>query len=118
MYEGNRPYGVTEITISLDNQWMATYCGGYIQIWSISEQRLFSNFSGVGTSLAFSPDSNLLAAGSYDGSIHVYQVPSGEEVAVLHGHIGAIYDLIFTNDGTTLLSISEDGSIRLWGIDE
>ncbi len=116
MYEGNRPNGVEEIAFSSNKTWMATSSGGFVQIWSILEQRLFTNMTIFGTSLAFSPDEKLLAVGSYDGSIHFFQVPSGDKLTVLQGHSGRIMDMIFTADGSNLLSIANDGVIRLWGM--
>lgn len=41
---------------------------------------------------------------------------SGESSKTLLGHSGPIYALSFSPDRTTLLSCSEDGSIRLWSL--
>ena len=70
--------------------------------------------------IAFSPNSLYLATGLYkrDGMeclpIIVWNIETGEHIATLSGHPSSIISLAFSPDGTTLASISGDGTIMLW----
>jgi len=68
-------------------------------------------------SVAFSPDGKRLASGVGDNSIRLWDVDTGEEVAVLAGHIGPVETVAFSPDGKRLASASGDNSIRLWDVD-
>jgi WD40 repeat protein len=47
----------------------------------------------------------------------VWDVAARRTTAVLKGHTGAIIEVAFSRDGSTLaVNTSEDGSIRLWDI--
>jgi WD40 repeat protein len=74
-------------------------------------------------SAALSPDSKLLAVGTYraltpllDMRIHLIDVSSGEMIRSLKGHIYTIYDLAFSADGERLASASHDGTVRIWHV--
>jgi len=67
-------------------------------------------------SVAFSPDSRIIATGSRDKSIKLWHVPNGTLVHTLHGHEDGIYALAFSPDGRTLASGSNDSTIRLWDV--
>ncbi len=67
-------------------------------------------------SLALSPDKQLLATGDLNGVIHVWSLENWEELAALSDHRQWISGLTFSPDGSSLLSISTDGTIRLWGL--
>jgi len=70
---------------------------------------------GVDT-LAFSPDSTLLATGSADGTV-VLQVPrTGGVVRVLDDGGKGIRDIAFSPDGTLLATASSDGGVRVWKV--
>jgi WD40 repeat protein len=68
------------------------------------------------SSLALSTDNHLLATGDFDGLIHIWSVESWQELAVLSNHKMRIQGLAFSPDGSSLLSIAMDGTIRLWGL--
>ncbi|MBI5628636.1 MAG: pentapeptide repeat-containing protein, partial [Candidatus Rokubacteria bacterium] len=66
------------------------------------------------SSVAFHPDGMLIAAGSWDGSIRIYDVPAGKLRRVLAGHGGPVHSVAWHPDGTKLASGSEDNTIRVW----
>ncbi len=65
-------------------------------------------------SVAFSPDGTRVASGSWDNTIKLWDVASGEEVATLRGHEGMVYSVAFSPDGTRVASGSQDKTIKLW----
>ncbi|CAD8129532.1 unnamed protein product [Paramecium sonneborni] len=66
-------------------------------------------------SVCFSPDGTILASGSADNSIHLWDVKTGQQKAKFDGHTSSVYSVSFL-DGTTLVSGSDDKSIILWDV--
>jgi WD40 repeat protein len=66
--------------------------------------------------LAFSPDGKLLATGSHDQTIILWDIRTGIEIRSLFGHTGVVTTLAFLPSGNTLVSGSLDGTIRFWDI--
>jgi WD40 repeat protein len=67
--------------------------------------------------LAFSPDGRLLAAGSRDGRVRIYEVDSGREVIDLALGKDAINDLAFAPDAMTAAAACHDRAIVIWDMD-
>lgn len=63
-----------------------------------------------------SPDGKLLAVGSDDNLVRVYEVNTGRLAYELSGHSKAVVALAFAPDGQRLLSASLDQSGRLWSL--
>jgi WD40 repeat protein len=112
--DNKQPWGVEQAAFSKDNQWLALYGNGKIQIWNIPERRLYQSVNADGSRMAFSPDGGLLAAADREGAIQLVKIPGGDVLTVLSGHASMVTGLAFTTDGGTLLSVSEDGTLRLW----
>ncbi|MEP0888549.1 WD40 repeat domain-containing protein [Leptolyngbya sp. FACHB-16] len=67
-------------------------------------------------SLAFSPDGSLLASGSLNGTVRLWNWRTGQLVHTLSGHSDIANSLSFTPDGQTLASGSGDNTIRFWDV--
>jgi glucose repression regulatory protein TUP1 len=68
-------------------------------------------------SVTFSPDMQLIASGSEDGSITVWETSTGARLTRLEGpegHRKSILSVAFSPDGETLVSASFDQTIKLW----
>jgi WD40 repeat protein len=72
---------------------------------------------GVAYALAFTPDGAGLASGTVDGTLRLWDVASGVQEQVLHGHESAISALDFSADGARLASGGQDGLARVWALD-
>jgi hypothetical protein len=60
--------------------------------------------AGVTLSVAFSPDGKILASGSEDNTIKLWEVNSGRELRTLRGHSGPVNSVVFSPDGQSLAS--------------
>ena len=67
-------------------------------------------------SLALSPDGKLLATGSYDQTIRIWDTATGQELQTLTGHNGGVFGLSFRPDGRVLASASSDRTVKLWDV--
>ncbi len=73
--------------------------------------------TGAVFSLAFKPNSYLLASGSKDDTIRIWDVGDVNNlrhVRTLRGHTGNVISVAWSPDGSTLASASDDGTVRLW----
>jgi WD40 repeat protein len=67
-------------------------------------------------SLAASPEGRLLAAGTFTGTVDLWETASGRRLESLKGQTALVAGLDFSPDGTMLAVSSRDGSTRLWDI--
>lgn len=125
------PTADNTISFSPDGQTLATGSAhGTISLWDVGtgEQKrtFFGHKYGI-SSVTFSPDGDALATGDESGTIHVWDVFTGQnlktfihpetENEITYRQVNRpIGNLLFSPDGTTLVSHSEKGGIRFWDL--
>ena len=67
--------------------------------------------------LAFSPDGKMIASGSEDKTVQLWDIEKDKKLATLEAHEGWITALAFSADGKTLASGDADKVIKLWDVD-
>ena len=66
--------------------------------------------------VAFSPDSRLIASGSFDKSVKVWRGSDGVFVCSMRGHVGAVYQVCWSSDSRLVVSSSKDSTIKVWAV--
>ena len=57
-----------------------------------------------------------MASGSWDKTVRIWDVNTGDPLQTLTGHTGRVYSVSFSPDGQTLASGSWDGTVRIWDV--
>ncbi|MFM6499615.1 MAG: protein kinase domain-containing protein, partial [Dolichospermum sp.] len=79
-------------------------------------QQTLIGHSGSVLSVAYSPDGQTVASGSWDNTIKLWNVKTGNLLQTLEGHSDWVYSVAYSPDGQTLASGSGDETIKLWDV--
>lgn len=115
--------GVLSAALSPEGEYLATGIGQEIVLWQLADNRqLFrlQGHEGWVVALAFSPDGEIVASGSRDGSVRLWKVQTGQCIKTLRGHTHWVQTVAFAlgqnadDSRLCLASGSYDHTIRLW----
>ncbi|WP_334747473.1 WD40 repeat domain-containing protein [Nostoc sp.] len=85
-----------------------------VKVWNPNTGKLLRILSGQAWTVSFSPDGQILASGSQDGSLNLWDISSGKLIRTFK-HSEPVINVVFSPDGQTLASGLDLGSsIRLW----
>jgi len=108
---------------SPDGRLLGVAAGKKVQIYNASTRMLLrvleSHTSSV-TSVHFSPNSKTLASGSWDNSVKLWDVETGQLQKTLQDHhspVTCITSVHFSPNSKTLASGSWDNSVKLWDVE-
>jgi len=68
------------------------------------------------TAACFSPRGQVLATGSSDGDVVLWDLTDGQAKIVLSGHRDRITAICFSSDGDMIASASDDKTVKLWNV--
>ena len=123
------PGGISALVFSPDRTLLAAGVHSQIRLWevgtgntllSVNTEHKRGNwkFQSYPEPLVFSPDGTILVNGLAHGAIQLWDVTTGDAIAVLDGHTQEVETLAFSPDGKVLVSTAKDGTILLWDWDE
>lgn len=95
------------------------YPEGKLELWTMPTSERIRAFDISGKTLygsAFSPDGTLVAGGSWESSIRVFDVASGEQLTGIYfrDNSWGQVELAFTHDNALLVSGDHRRTVRLW----
>ncbi len=114
---------IASVTFSPNGKYIA--CGsfnGEIRLWYVVDGKPLLAFMGhtrMVWSLAFSPDSTLLASVGYDHSVKLWRVDEEGSVRclkTLQGHTEWLRSVVFHPDESIIATCGDDETIRLWNV--
>jgi WD40 repeat protein len=68
------------------------------------------------TTVVIAPDGTWLAAGGVDGTVRIWDVTSGRQLAAVSGHTGPVRAMAVAPDGSWLATAFSDGLVRIWDL--
>ncbi|KAJ3213732.1 hypothetical protein HDU67_002530 [Dinochytrium kinnereticum] len=108
---------VVSVAFSSDGSYAASgSLDGTIYVANVQTKEITNHLDGPTevTWLQWHHRGNILLCGSADGTVWMWQIPSGKCLNVFSGHSGGVSAGKFTSDGKSIITCGEDGNLILW----
>ncbi len=106
---------IYSIISTSDNVFISGGSDGYVCLWDIdktSDGRVLLNANETIFSLALNADKNLLAVGTMNGNLHLFDVTKKELIKSISAHQKCVY-AVYHNENT-LATAGGDGALTFW----
>jgi WD40 repeat protein/serine/threonine protein kinase len=120
------PAPVPSVAFSSDSQRLVSSGASdpALKVWDVAREKLLllfeiRHYANPNSSVALSPDGQLLASPSRDQAagapvVKIWDARTREELHTLRGHTGYVWKVAFSPDGRYLASGSWDSTIKIW----
>lgn len=95
---------------------LTKWLGCRVNSQSCDQITLFGHLERI-SSVALSPDDQVVASGSWDDTIILWRVIDGALLHHLEGHSDPVFDVAFTPDSSILASCDAAGQVYLWDVE-
>jgi WD40 repeat protein/tRNA A-37 threonylcarbamoyl transferase component Bud32 len=85
-----------------------------VKVWDTETGKELATLSGGGLGVVFSPDGKLVASGSQEGPVTIWDADAGMVLLTLCGHAGAVPVVAFSRDSRRLATGSADHTVKVW----
>ena len=112
---------IESVRFSPDGKWLAVTGGspgrlGEVQVWNVADRKLalaapltYDTIYGA----SWSPDGAKIAFGCGDNTVRVIDATTGKQLLYQGAHNDWVQDTVFSKDGSHLVSVSRDRSMKL-----
>ncbi|BAZ20456.1 WD-40 repeat-containing protein [Kalymmatonema gypsitolerans NIES-4073] len=85
-------------------------------VYGVTERNRLEGHTESVTSVSFSRDGKLLASGSEDKTVKLWDLDSRKDVKTFSKHTGSVTNVSFSPDGKIIASASKDKTVKLWSL--
>jgi WD40 repeat protein len=120
-------HAVVALTFALDSKFLGVAGGeptveGEVKVFEVPSWKqvaeIKSGHSDTVYGITFSPDNKMIATGSADKFIKVWEMPSGKFVKSFEGHTHHVLDVGWMADGKLLASAGGDNTVKIWDFEK
>lgn len=106
-------YGFGSVVFSSDGIYLAAALNDQVRLFQVEDGKTLKSFKG-GLSITFSPDGTLLAGGTGDKTINVWNIPKGDVLFTIKDCSDEVWAVGFSPDGKFLVAGYADGTIEVF----
>jgi WD40 repeat protein len=112
---------ITSLAIAPNSKFLVSGSLDGIRVWDLlaHPQRPLYTLADLGNptqAIAIHPNGDILASGDINGTVKLWNLPTGTMISQFSPHAAKISGLAFTPDGNTLITASYDGKIEMWDL--